>query len=106
MILISRAEEIVLIAVYKLQDNAYGVTIREQVYQDLGQYWSFAVIYKTLKKMSAKGYVNKIAGEPVAERGGRSKYYYRITPAGLEALKSISLIIASLWDGVGLSVEK
>ena len=104
MILISRAEEIVLIAVYKMQDNAYGVTIREQVYQDIGQYWSFGVIYKTLKKMSTKGYVNKITGEPVAERGGRSKYFYRITPAGREALKSISLIISSLWDGVGLSV--
>jgi PadR family transcriptional regulator PadR len=49
MILLSRSEEIILLAVYKVQGNAYGVTIREQVNKDLGRYWPFGVIYKTLK---------------------------------------------------------
>jgi PadR family transcriptional regulator, regulatory protein PadR len=106
MILLTRAEEIILIAVYKLKDNAYGVTIREQVFLDIGHYWPFGVIYKTLKKMNSKGFVNKIASEPISERGGRSKYFYRITPDGQEALAEIANINTSLWDGVRLSFEK
>lgn len=106
MILLTRAEEIILIAVYKLKDNAYGVTIREQVFNDIGRYWPFGVIYKTLKKMSSKGYVNKIASEPISERGGRSKYFYQITPKGQEVLSEIAHINTSLWDGVRLFFEK
>ena len=99
MIILTRAEEIILLAIYKLKDNAYGVTIREQVFADIGVSWAFGAIYKTLKKMSAKGYVTKIASQPLAERGGRSKYIYRLTDVGREALQSIARVNASLWDG-------
>lgn len=99
MIILTRAEEIILLTVHKLKDNAYGVTIREQVYEDIGIYWAFGVIYKTLKKMKAKGYVEKIASTPLAERGGRSKYYYRLTSEGREALQEIARVNSSLWDG-------
>jgi len=44
MILLSRAEEIILLSVYKCGKNAYGVTIREQIRKDIGRYWSFGVI--------------------------------------------------------------
>ena len=107
MVLLTRAEEIILLAIYKLHENAYGVTIREQVRQDIGLYWSFGVIYRTLKKMKTKGYLEKITSEPVAERGGRSKYYYRITPKGLASLSEILRVHSSLWEGVRLlSFEK
>jgi len=102
MILLTRAEEIILLAVYKLKENAYGVTIREQVHQDIGHYWAFGVIYKTLKKMRDKGYVDKISGDPVAERGGRTKYFYRITPEGEKALSEIMEVHAALWGDVQL----
>ena len=94
MILLSRAEEIILLAVHKLRDNAYGVTIREQIRQDIGRYWSFGVIYKTLKKMKTKGYVAKDRSEPLGERGGRSRFYYRITPEGKMALEEIGYFIS------------
>ena len=100
MIILTRAEEIILLAIQKLKDDAYGVTIREQVYEDIGVYWAFGTIYKTLKKMKAKGYVAKIASQPLAERGGRSKYHYRLTLEGREALQQIARVNASLWDGV------
>ena len=100
MQLLSRAEEIILLAVLKLGDTAYGVTIREQVHTDIGRYWSFGVIYKTLKKMGAKGFVEKMPSTPIAERGGRSRYYYRITPEGGSALREIRTIQAALWAGV------
>ncbi len=100
MILLSRAEEIILISVYKLDGNAYGVSIREQIYKDIGHYWSFGVIYKTLKKMNYKNYVKKIPGSPLSERGGRSRYFYEITPEGLASLKEIRSLQSSLWKGV------
>jgi len=106
MILLSRAEEIILLTVSKLEDNAYGVTIREQIFKDIGNYWSFGVIYKTLKKMSSKKYVQKLASEPLSERGGRSRYYYRITPEGAAELEKIRSVHSSLWNGVlNLSFE-
>ena len=100
MILLSRAEEIILLAVYKLQGNAYGVTIREQVNKDLGRHWPFGVIYKTLKKLKAKGYVDKTASDPVSERGGRTRYYYEITGDGISALEKILNIHSSIWQGI------
>jgi PadR family transcriptional regulator PadR len=100
MMLLSRAEEILLLAVYKLKGNAYGVTVRDQVYRDIGRHWSFGVIYKTLKKMKTKGYVKKISSDPIAERGGRSKYFYELTPKGLSALKNIQRVHSSLWKGI------
>ena len=107
MILLSRAEEIILLAIYKCKDSTYGVTIREQVFKDIGRHWSFGVIYKTLKKMKAKGYVNKISSAPISERGGRSKYYYELTPEGISALEKIKSVHSSLWNGIKvLSVEQ
>ena len=107
MILLSRAEEIILLAVHKLKDDAYGVTIREQVQKDIDRYWSFGVIYKTLKKMRAKGYVKKIPGNPISERGGRSRYYYEITSEGVSALEEIRRVHSSIWNGIQkLSLEK
>ena len=107
MILLSRAEEIILLAVHKLKDDAYGVTIREQVQKDIDRYWSFGVIYKTLKKLKEKGYVGRMASDPVSERGGRRSYYYEITPEGISALEKILSIYASIWDGIkGFKLEK
>jgi DNA-binding PadR family transcriptional regulator len=107
MILLSRGEEIILLAVYKLQGNAYGVTIRELVHDDIGRYWPFGVIYKTLKKLKAKGYVEKMASDPLSERGGRTRYYYEVTPEGISALEKILSIHASIWQGFqDLSFDK
>ena len=107
MLLLSRSEEIILLAVYKLQGNAYGVTIREQVNEDIGRYWPFGVIYKTLKKLKAKGYVEKIASDPVSECGGRTRYYYTITPEGISSLEKILSIHSAIWGGIkGISLEK
>jgi PadR family transcriptional regulator PadR len=107
MILLSRAEEIILLAVYKLRGYAYGVTIREQIKNDIGRYWPFGVVYKTLKKLRAKGYVQKFVSDPVSERGGRTRYYYEITFEGISALENILSIHSSIWGGIkGLGLEK
>lgn len=97
MILLSRSEEIVLLAIWKLKENAYGVTIREQVSQDTGHEWSFGAIYKPLKMLLHRGFVAKTSSRPSAERGGRSKFLYALTASGEEALRDIRKIHKAVW---------
>ena len=100
MKLLSRSEEIVLLAVWKLQEDAYGVTIRDRVNESTGQDWSIGAIYAPLHRLEKKGLVHTIEGEPVAERGGRRKIFYRVTPAGTEAMAEIKRVNESIWRDV------
>ena len=100
MRLLSRAEEAVLLAVLKLGRDAYGVSIRGQIQKDTGIEWSFASIYTPLDKLTHKKYVKKIKGEPSPERGGKSRYYYRVTLDGRRALVRIREFQQSIWSRV------
>ena len=97
MKLLSRQEEIVLLSVWRLEENAYGVTIRDQVSRDTGHDWSFGAIYKPLKILTHRHYVQKKMSQPAAERGGRSKYLYTLTSEGVAALKEIRKIQKAIW---------
>ena len=98
MILLSRSEEIVLLAIWKLKDNAYGVTIRELVSTETSHDWSFGAIYKPLKKLVHKSFVDKSESEPLSERGGRTKFLYTLTEEGMNALKEIKKINEKIWN--------
>lgn len=100
MRLLSRNEEIVLIAIWRLRDNAYGVTIRDKVTEMTGQDWSFGQVYVPLDKLTQKGFVHKMLSEPIAQRGGRSKCMYTLSGDGKVALKEIRRVQDSLWDGI------
>ncbi len=97
MKLLSRSEEIVLLSIWKLQGNAYGVTIREQVSDATGNKWSIGAIYAPLHRLEKKGLVLANKGEPIAERGGRSKVYYEVTPDGKKALAEIKRVHEAIW---------
>jgi PadR family transcriptional regulator PadR len=100
MKLLSRSEEIILITILKLEDDAYGVSIREKIYKDTGSRWSFASIYTPLDNLRKKGFVKKIKGDPLPERGGKSKFYYRITQNGKEALIKLYRTHKKIWSEV------
>ena len=76
---LSRKEELLLLSIWKLKDNAYGVTIREHVSKTTDKYWSIGAIYDVLDRLTRKGLVNTVVGEPVKERGGKSRRFYKIT---------------------------
>jgi DNA-binding PadR family transcriptional regulator len=97
MILLSRSEEIVLIAVWKLKDNAYGVTVRDLISSATGRDWSFGAVYKPLKKLVHRGFLDARFSSPVMERGGRRKVMYALSDDGREALREIGRIHRSLW---------
>ncbi|MBC8183402.1 PadR family transcriptional regulator [candidate division KSB1 bacterium] len=100
MKLLSRSEEIVLLAIWKLQGDAYGVTIRQMIFETTGQKWSIGAIYAPLHRLENKGFVSSIKSEPIAERGGRSKIYYQVTSDGRKALAEIKRINEAIWMNV------
>jgi DNA-binding PadR family transcriptional regulator len=100
MKLLSRSEEIILITILKLEGNAYGVTIREEIFKTTGNRWSFASIYDPLNKLTRKHFVEKTVGEPTTKRGGRSKCLYRVTAEGKAALREIRVVQNSVWSGI------
>ena len=100
MILLSRAEEAVLLAILGLKENAYGVSILEFIQGKTGMEWSLAQTYDPLKKLVKKGFVKKILGEPTPERGGRAKSLYKITGQGREALIGIRRVQDNLWTAL------
>ena len=104
---ITRNEEIILLAILKLKSNAYGVSIRRQIYQDMRDRWSFASIYQPLDNLVRKNYVRRIKGDPTAKRGGKSKFFYEVTPEGRHALLELKIAHEKIWSGFSeMSLEK
>ena len=100
MHILSRSEEIVLLAVLRLKDNAYGVAIRRQVLETTGYQWSVGAVYAPLHRLIKKGFVSSKKGIPLPERGGRSKVYYSVTPRGKQALLEIKNVNTRIWKDV------
>jgi PadR family transcriptional regulator len=102
--MLSRNEEIVLIAIHRLEENAYGVSIRDLVSDLTGQDWTFGAIYVPLDKLTRKGFVHKTSSEPTARQGGRSKCMYTLSKDGKGALAEIRRVQNRLWDGISEKV--
>lgn len=100
MKLLSRSEEIILLSIWKLRKNAYGMSIRGQVANVTGRTWSFGAIYAPLNRLLKKNLVLSIEGEPTPERGGRRKIYYELTKEGREALLKIQQVHEAIWIGI------
>lgn len=79
-------EEIVLLAVLSLKEEAYGAKVRQKVAEVTERDVSIGAIYATLDRLERKGYINSWQGEATPERGGRAKRYFKILGAGIKAL--------------------
>ena len=99
MKLLSMQEEIVLLVIWKLKSNAYGVTIREFISHVTGKYWSIGAIYVPLDRLSEKGFIRAYQGEAIRKRGGRSKRMYQVTDEGMKALHEMREVQNTLWEG-------
>ena len=78
----TRQEEIYLLAIFKLGDAAYGVKIKKAVEEMTGRNLSYGALYFTLEQITKKRYVERTVGDPTPVRGGCSKIFYHLTPAG------------------------
>lgn len=95
-------EQIVLLAVARLEDGAYGMAILDELRERTGADVAVASVYAALDRMARQGYVTSALGEPTAERGGRAKRFFRLEPAGVEALERTRRRLDALWDGLDL----
>jgi DNA-binding PadR family transcriptional regulator len=100
MDLLTRLEEAILIAALKLGEEAYGVPINREVSQIFDKVYTMGGLYFALDQLVRKEYLVKRTAEPIPQRGGRSRAYYRITPEGNDALNTARQHQIKLWNTV------
>jgi len=99
-------EQIVLLAVLRLGDEAYGVPIRLEIETRTRRTVTVGALYRTLDRLEAKGLVTSWFGEPTAARGGRSRRYFKLKPAGLRTLRASRDVMTAMWDGLEPQVPR
>lgn len=99
-------EQIVLLAILRLADNAYGVTIADEISNCTGREPSRGALYTTLDRMEAKGLVRSSLGGVSPQRGGRAKRYFSVTKAGRSAVISAQSAYQRLLNGLSLLGEQ
>src|SRR5690606_9098831 len=99
-------EQIVLLAIMRLGDDAYGVTIREEIQKRTGRSTTPGALYTTLDRLEHKGLVESRFGEPTPERGGRAKRYYSVSAEGVEAVERAQRSYQSLLEGLHILRKK
>ena len=95
-------EHIIVLALLRLEDRAYGVTVRQEIEFRTNREVSIGAVYATLDRLETKGYVKSHRGEPTPERGGRSKRFFRVTPKGMAAVNRAQRALQNMTEGLDL----
>ncbi len=104
---LTRKEELLLLAIFRLENNAYLVNIREYLNKNTNKKWSVGNVYVPLDKMCKRGYLHTQIGEPSAKRGGKAIKYYSLSRDGFKALVETKKMQDFMWDGLQkIAVEK
>lgn len=99
-------EQMVLMAVLRLGEEAYAVTIREEIERRATRVVSRGAIYITLDRLEKKGYLESWLADATPERGGRAKRYHRVSAAGAAALKRSRAALEKMWQGLEPVIRK
>jgi PadR family transcriptional regulator, regulatory protein PadR len=99
-------EQVVLLAVARLDADAYGMRIREEIEQRAGRQASIGAVYATLERLASKGLVREGEVPGGAERSGLARRFYRITPAGKTALENARDLQARMWAGLKFRADR
>ncbi len=93
-------EQLVLLAVMRLDGSAYAVPIRQEIEDRTSRTVARGALYVTLDRLEEKGYLKSWLADATAERGGRAKRFYEVKPAGVRALEHSWAALRSMWDGL------
>ena len=93
-------ELMVLLAVVRLGEDAYGVPISKELINLAGREISLGSIYAALDRLERKGFVASSLGDPTPERGGRAKRYFHATSTGVRAIRMTRAALTNLWSGI------
>src|SRR5229473_5970652 len=95
-------EHLIVLALLRLEDRAYGVTVRQEIELRTKREVSIGAVYATLDRLEAKGYVSSRLGDPTPERGGRSKRFFRVSAKGVAAVNRTHRALRSMTEGLRL----
>jgi PadR family transcriptional regulator, regulatory protein PadR len=95
-------EQVVLLAILRLDDNAYGISIKSEIAICTGRKPAPGALYTTLDRLEEKGLVKSRTGDPTPSRGGRSKRYFTVTPKGIQAVAAAQRSFQRLLRGLKL----
>ena len=98
-------EQLILMAVLRAGDAAYGIPVHAEVVRHTGRDPSLASVYKTLERLERKGLLSVRTGPPTPERGGRRKQLYRVTNAGQKELRAALGAIRRMARGLDVGLE-
>ena len=93
-------EQLILLAILQLEDDAYAVPIRELLETKAKRSISRGALYTSLERLESKGLLESRMGEPLAIRGGRPRRYFTTTPRGVQALRAAHAAVANLTQGL------
>src|SRR5688572_18675229 len=99
-------EYAVLLAVLQVNDDAYAVPVRRMIEERTGRPVARGALYTALERLEAKGCLRSRMGDPTAERGGKARRYFSVTPPGVKALKAMHASLASLSRGLEAVLEQ
>jgi DNA-binding PadR family transcriptional regulator len=99
-------EALVLLAVLRLGDDAYGIAIQQEIAAHAERYPSLGAIYSTLTRLEQKGFVSARDGDPTPTRGGRRKKLYTVETAGRQAVRTSIAAIQALSQGLSTVLER
>lgn len=97
---IGNFELMVMLAVIRLGDDAYGVPISKIIEESTGREVLVGSVYAALERLEDKGFVASEVGEPTPERGGRAKRYFRLREKGLYQVRHTRSALIKLWRGI------
>lgn len=100
MKLLTRAEEYVLLAIWRAQEDAYSLRLQKAIHEISGEKWSLGTIYAPLERLEKRGYIESTFSEATHQRGGRHRRIYRLTRDGKEALVRIRQVHESFWKNL------
>ncbi len=98
---LGRFNHLLLLAVMRLGDEAYGMTIRRELAEHTGREIAVGAIYTALARLETRGYVRSRLGDPTPERGGRAKRFYRVLAAGSKAVERAEAAFVALGRELG-----
>ena len=98
-------EQLVLLALARLGNEGYGVSVREEIRRRTGRSASFSAVYAALARLEDKQLIRSRYGEPTPERGGRRKKHFALTAPGRTAIAASVLAVRTMARGLGATLE-
>jgi DNA-binding PadR family transcriptional regulator len=97
---LSDFELVVLLAVLRVGEDAYGVPVAQEIEERTGRTVAVAMVYAALQRLESRGLVSSVLGDPTASRGGRAKRFFHVTRKGIKEAREAQRAFIAMWQGL------